>query len=66
MRREWHGQADIAKGKFVLNRKSFLLCFQQTPQRNGDFEGFICIEQKFVISKWRSVIREARLVCSDP
>jgi hypothetical protein len=44
MRRQWCGQAYVAKGKFVLNRKSFLLCFQQRPQGNDDFTGFICIE----------------------
>jgi hypothetical protein len=30
--------------RFVLNRKSVLLCFQQGSQRNGDFVRFICTE----------------------
>jgi hypothetical protein len=38
------GQAYATNGKFVLNRKLFLLCFQQSSRQNDDFAGFICIE----------------------
>jgi hypothetical protein len=38
------GQAYATNGKFVSNRKLFLLCFQQSSQRNDDSGSFICIE----------------------
>jgi hypothetical protein len=38
------GQAYATNGKFVLNRKLFLLCFQQSSRLNDDFVGFICME----------------------
>jgi len=42
--------------KFVLNRKLFLLCFQQRHHQNIDFAGFICIEYKW--RDWWAVMGE--------
>jgi hypothetical protein len=36
--------AHATGGKFVLNRKLFLLCFHQRSDQDDDFVGFICIE----------------------
>jgi hypothetical protein len=38
------GQAYATNGKFVLNRKLLLLCFQHGSRQNVDFVGFICTE----------------------
>jgi hypothetical protein len=36
--------AYATNGKFVLNRKLLLLCFQRGARQSDDFAGFICIE----------------------
>jgi hypothetical protein len=38
------GQAYASEGKFVSNRKLFVLCFQQSAHQDDDFVSFICIE----------------------
>jgi hypothetical protein len=43
-RKSTGGIAYATQGKFVSNRKLFLLCFHWEANEDGDFVRFICIE----------------------